>query len=81
MKPVGFDNTFLSILLNPNGEIPLDPQTGQPVAMARRRAEYLVETLGKTRQKIVLPTPAIAELLTHLIHRVTSNWRNLAHLQ
>jgi predicted nucleic acid-binding protein len=64
MKPVGFDNTFLSILLNPNGQIPLDPQTGQPVVMARQRAESVVEALGKSRQKIVLPTPAIAELLT-----------------
>lgn len=64
MKPVGFDNTFLSILLNPHGNIPLDPQTGLPVAMAKERAEYVVETLGKSRQKIILPTPVIAELLT-----------------
>lgn len=64
MKPVGFDNTLLSILLNPNGGIPLDPATGQPVAMAKRRAEHLVETLGKSRQKIIIPTPASAELLT-----------------
>lgn len=64
MKPVGFDNTLLSILLNPNGRIPLDPATGQPVSMAKRRAEHLVETLGKSRQKIIIPTPALAELLT-----------------
>ncbi len=64
MRPVGFDNTILSILLNPNGRMPLDPSTGQPVIMAKHRAELLVETLGKSRQKIVIPTPAAAELLT-----------------
>jgi len=64
MKPVGFDNTMLSILLNPSGRIPLDPATGQPVLMAKRRAEFLVESLAKSRQKIVIPTPAQAELLT-----------------
>ena len=64
MKPVGFDTTILSVLLNPNGRIPPDAATGQPVTNARERAEYLVETLGKSRQKIIIPTPACAELLT-----------------
>ena len=64
MKPVGFDNTMLSILLNPNGRIPSDPATGQPVVDAKRRAENLVSQLGKSRQKIIVPTPAVAELLT-----------------
>lgn len=64
MKPVGFDNTMLSILLNPAGRIPLDATTGKPVVDAKRRAENLVATLGKTRQKIIIPTPAVAELLT-----------------
>jgi hypothetical protein len=63
MKPVGFDNTMLSILLNPNGGLPADAN-GQPVVMPKRRAEYLVESLGKSRQKIIIPTPASAELLT-----------------
>jgi hypothetical protein len=64
MKPVGFDNTLLSILLNPQGGIPIDSATRQPVTNAKRRAEHLVETLGKSRQKIIIPTPASAELLT-----------------
>lgn len=64
MRPVGLDNTFLSLLLNPTGSVPLDPNTGQPIEFARRRAEFVVEMLGKTRQKIIIPTPAIAELLT-----------------
>jgi hypothetical protein len=66
MKPVGFDNTMLSILLNLTAKIPLDPATGQPVVMAKRRAEYLVESLAKSRQKIIIPTSTQAELLTSL---------------
>jgi hypothetical protein len=64
MKPVGFDNTMLSILLNPNGRIPTDARTGRPVVNAKRRAENLVAALEKNRQKIIIPTPAVAELLT-----------------
>ena len=63
MKPVGFDNTMLSILLNPNGRIPHD-ESNRPLVMPKRRAEYLVEGLARSRQKIIIPTPAVAELLT-----------------
>ena len=35
MNPVGFDNTMLSILLNPASRIPIDPATGHPVTMAK----------------------------------------------
>ena len=63
MKPVGFDNTMLSILLNPNGRIPHD-ESNRPLVMPKRRAEYLIEGLARSRQKIIIPTPAVAELLT-----------------
>ena len=66
MNPVGFDTTFLSILLNPRSRIPTDPATGEPIAQAKRRAERLVETLGKERRKIVIPTPVTASFLDFL---------------
>ena len=64
MRPVGFDNTMLSLLLNPNAMAPRDPSTGQQIEMAKRRAEHLVEMPGKGRRKIIIPTPAVSELLT-----------------
>jgi predicted nucleic acid-binding protein len=64
VTPVGFDNTLLSLLLNPNSKAPIDPDTGRPVEAARRRAEFLVATLGRSRRSIVIPTPVCAELLT-----------------
>lgn len=59
-----FDNTILSVLLNPNGNIPFDPATGQPVVEAKARAEAVIHDLQKARRKIILPAPACAELLT-----------------
>jgi predicted nucleic acid-binding protein len=64
MTAVAFDNTMLSILLNPASDPPLDKATKKPVDLFRERAESLVLTLQKARRKIILPTPACAELLT-----------------
>ena len=54
---------MLSLLLNPKCRIPVD-HAQTPIPNAVRRAEYLVERLGKSRQKIIIPTPAAAEILT-----------------
>ena len=64
MAIVGFDNTLLSLLLNPNAGAPLNPSTGQAVSGAKLRAEHLVQVLGKSRAKIIIPAPAAAEILT-----------------
>lgn len=60
---VVFDATFLSHLLYPASKAPLDPSTNQPVARAKERIEFLIETLCQSRQKIIIPTPALAEIL------------------
>lgn len=64
MSAAGFDNTMLSILLNPNVRVPIDPKTGAPFDLARERAESVVASLQKARRKIIIPAPACAELLT-----------------
>jgi predicted nucleic acid-binding protein len=56
LSAVAFDNTMLSVLLNPNNR--------SQVELAKERAEGVVISLAKARRKIVLPTPACAELLT-----------------
>ena len=60
---VVFDATFLSHLLYPKSRPPLDPSTGQPVEKAKERVEFLVRCLQETKQKIIVPTPALSELL------------------
>jgi predicted nucleic acid-binding protein len=60
---VVFDATFLSHLLYPESRSPLDPSTGQPVEKAKERIEFLIQSLQDAKQKIIIPTPALSELL------------------
>jgi predicted nucleic acid-binding protein len=62
--PVGFDSTTLSILLNPDAGVPLDPDTGKLIDHAKERIKGLVEKLQKEKEKIVIPAPVTAEILT-----------------
>ena len=62
---VAFDATFLLPLLNPNVRGPLDPATNQPLEFVRERLDYLVDGLENDRTKIIIPTPALSELLVH----------------
>lgn len=62
--PVGFDTTILSALLNPTGRLPNDPATGLPVELAQERIKGLIIQLQKDRQRIIIPTPCVAELLS-----------------
>lgn len=60
---VAFDTGFLLLLLRPGVPPPVDPVTGAPVAFAKERIEGLVVDLDRRRRKIIVPTPALAELL------------------
>lgn len=64
MSAVAFDNTFLSVLLNPEGKVPFEPGTETPLPFAKERAESVLAAIEKSRRKIILPAPACAELLT-----------------
>jgi hypothetical protein len=60
---VGLDARFISLLLHPTAHAPLDPKTKQPVKKAKEKIEYLITSLEKAREKILLPTPALSEVL------------------
>lgn len=60
---VGLDASFISLLLHPDPRPPLDPKTKQPVKKAKEKIGYLIRTLEKAREKILLPTPALSEVL------------------
>jgi predicted nucleic acid-binding protein len=55
---------MLSALLNPSGKPPRIPGTDIPVDSPKERAEALVQEIERANRKIILPTPACAELLT-----------------
>ncbi len=58
-----FDATFLVLLLDPEANPPIDPETGQPVTYAKERVEYLIKIMEQTGGKVVVPTPALSEYL------------------
>ena len=57
-----FDADVLSLLLNPNARPPSD-SSGNPVEQSQVRLQHLVEILEKAKEKILIPTPALSELL------------------
>jgi hypothetical protein len=60
---VVFDATTLLYLLDPEAKAPTDPETGAPVSRVQDRITYLVSELEKRKEKIIVPTPALSELL------------------
>ncbi len=64
MRPIAIDATTLSILLNPNARAPLDAATGIPLELGRERILGFIAQVQKDRRKLIIPTPAAAELLT-----------------
>ena len=60
-----FDATALLHFLEPDAKAPLDPATNEPVTNAKSRIDHLIETLEKQRETIVIPTPALSEVLVH----------------
>jgi len=62
---VVFDSSVLLLVLDPNAKAPSDPGTGEPVDKAAERIEYLIEMLSADKEKIVIPTPVLSEVLVH----------------
>ena len=62
---VVFDSSILLLVLDPNAKAPIDPDTGATVEKAAERIEYLIETLAADKEKIVIPTPVLSEVLVH----------------
>jgi hypothetical protein len=60
---VVFDAATLLLLLRPDAGRPLDPATGRPVEHVEERIAHLVQRLEKARSKILIPTPALSEVL------------------
>jgi hypothetical protein len=66
MAKVAFDATILMPLVSPNLLTPpIDKNTSLPVTFYKERIEYLVSELDRTRTKIIIPTPALSEVLVY----------------
>lgn len=60
---VVFDATMMLLFMRPDVNAPPDPKTGLPVENAEARISALIEDLEKQKTKIIIPTPALSELL------------------
>ena len=60
-----FDATALIHLLEPAAPAITDPATQKPLADAKARIDNLVQTLEQKRERIIVPTPVLGEVLVH----------------
>ncbi|MEI9409153.1 type II toxin-antitoxin system VapC family toxin [Mesorhizobium salmacidum] len=60
---VAFDASTLIYLFDDKAAAPSDQSSGKVVDRCRDRIEHLIETLANARAKIIIPTPALAEVL------------------
>lgn len=60
-----FDASVLLLLLAPEALPPSDPRTGQPVERCKERLDHLIATFERQRQKVIIPTPVLSEILVH----------------
>lgn len=59
---VVIDSTMLLLLFRPAVRVPLDA-AGKPIAGPKERVDFLVDQLEKERTRIIVPTPALSEIL------------------
>ena len=59
------DATTLLHFLEPGVQAATDPATGEPVADAEARIERLVHDLQQAKETVLIPTPALSEVLVH----------------
>jgi hypothetical protein len=57
------DSTGLIHLLSQSPPQVLDPNTGRHVSEVRARVEYYLSELHRKKEKVLIPTPVLAELL------------------
>lgn len=60
---VAFDNTFLTLVLNPFAVPTPNPATGAPIPHCRQRIEALIDQLSGKNQRVLIPAPTLAEAL------------------
>ena len=60
---VAFDTSVLVYFFDEQANAPIDTNTGAPVAQCKERLNFLIATLQRDKAKIIVPTPALGELL------------------
>ncbi len=61
---VAFDNSFLTLVFNPAAPATPTPATGKPASHSALRVQALIDSLSERKDRIIIPSPALAEMLT-----------------
>ncbi|MBV8567637.1 MAG: hypothetical protein JO273_19480 [Methylobacteriaceae bacterium] len=64
---VAFDASILIYVVDEHAKPPIDPATGKAVERCQERVTHLLESLQQQNAKIVIPTPALAEVLVRSV--------------
>jgi predicted nucleic acid-binding protein len=62
---VVFDSSILLLVLDPKAKAPIDPSTGELLERAAERVDFLIGKLSQEREKIIIPTPVLSEVLVY----------------
>ena len=62
---VVFDASTLVFLFSPHAGAPTDPSTGRLVEHCQQRIKYLIANLQRAKAQIIIPAPALAEILVY----------------
>src|SRR5487761_398470 len=73
---VALDTTILLPLLSSLAGPP-SGSDGKPIDSWKEKIDHLIEDLQKSHEKIILPTPVLAEVLVHAAHAGAEYLRRL----
>ena len=65
MAAVAFDTSVLLLAIHPGSAPPLAPLTKLPLEYAKQRVDYLIRKLQTNKTRVIIPAPALSELLVH----------------
>lgn len=73
---VALDASVLVFFFDQDAKAPVDPETGRPIDRCAERVSFLISQLSASAAKIVIPTPALAEVLV-LSGMAGPEWLNI----
>jgi predicted nucleic acid-binding protein len=59
------DANILLLMLYPDASVRINDDSGKPIERAGERVEYLAECLSAEGEKVIIPTPVLAEALVY----------------
>ena len=71
---VVFDASTLLLALDSKVRAPKNSRTNAPVIQVQERVVYLLKTLEKAKARIILPSPALAEMLVRVDPQATESY-------